>query len=113
MGFLKWFILSMILSSTALAEKGIAVDPFEDFDIEEQADFDDEYLSDYFRCELVVIIIDFSQNYRRSRHSFVGQGRSWGDSRNDSFQRYGQWINRGNFWRSSFNHQFYFNNCFG
>ena len=114
MKLLKWMFLSMVLSSSSIALSD-SFDPIlEEYEMQNDVtEMTDEILSDYFRCDLVVIIIDFSQNYRRSRHTFTGQGRSWGDSRNDAFQRYGQWIQRGNFWRSSFNHQFYFNNCFG
>ena len=113
MVFLKWFMIALLFSTPALS---VPLDPILEDEFEMEVDVEemtDEILSDYFRCDLVVIIIDFSQNYRRSNHTFSGQGRSWGDSRNDAFQRYGQWINRGNFWRSNFSHRFHFNNCFG
>lgn len=79
----------------------------------DKADFDtlSEYPPRDFRCQIIVIIVDLSDNYSRQQFGFWGTGRSWSDSRNSAFQRYGRHINTGGFWRSRYNHSFAFRNC--
>lgn len=66
-----------------------------------------------FRCEIVIIVVNVNNRFERQRHSVFGNGRSWGDSRGNAFNQYGQWIGRNEFWGNQFRHSFYFNNCFG
>lgn len=65
------------------------------------------------RCELVVVIVNVTNDYSRERFTFWGQGTSWAKSRRDAFDRYFGSINTGRFWQSNFNHSFAYRNCGG
>ena len=71
------------------------------------------YRNNRFRCELVIVVVNINNRFERQRHSVFGNGRSWGDSRGQAFNQYGQWIGRNQFWGNQFRHSFYFNNCSG
>lgn len=105
----KSFIMLLLLTivpSFAMAEKGFVENP------DYQSTYYDYDTESSFRCEIVVIVIDFSDNYRRRQFSIWGQGDSWGRSRQSAFSNYGTFIGSNHYSRNQFNHQFHFNNCF-
>ena len=67
---------------------------------------------DRFRCELVIVIVNLNNRFERKRHSIFAGGRSWSESRGRVFQEYGRWIGQNRFFKTQFQHSFYFNDCF-
>lgn len=123
MKFILMFLFSMIVSPTIALSSGTMwdmsaveeYDVYNDFDVKDYTDTDvniGESLAGNFNCEIIIVIIDFGNNYRRTNHRVFGNGRSFSQSRSNAFRGYESFINKHRFWRNRFNHSFRYRNCF-
>lgn len=123
MRFISLLFLFWVLSAPTIAlSSGTMVQTLEEFDVYNEFDLteyasddfnlDDALPSSSFNCEIIIVVIDLGNRYRRTNHRVFGSGRSFGESRRNAFRSYEGFINKHRFWRNRFNHSFRYNNCF-